>query len=51
MKPVEFKKSNNLLKDEGSFANIEITDIFGIAASTIVKEASVAPSPAAIASR
>jgi hypothetical protein len=36
---------------EGSFTNIEITDIFGIAASYIVIEASAAPSPGAIAYR
>jgi hypothetical protein len=42
MKRVELKKSINLLQIEGSFANIDITDIFGIAASTIIIEASAA---------
>ena len=44
MKRVELKKSINLPQIEGSFANIEITDIFGIAASTIVIGASDAAS-------
>jgi len=51
MKRVELKKSINLLQIEGSFANIEITDIVGIAASTIVIESSAAASPDAIRSR
>jgi hypothetical protein len=49
MKRVELKKCINLLQIEGSFANIEITDIFGMTASTIVIEASAASSPDAIA--
>jgi len=49
MKRVELKKSINLLQIEGSFANTEITDIFGMTASTIVIEASAAPSHDAIA--
>jgi hypothetical protein len=36
MKRVELKKFVNLVQIEGSFANIEITDIFGMAASYIV---------------
>jgi hypothetical protein len=48
MKRVELKKSINLPQIEGSFANIEITDILGIAPSTIVIEASAAPSSGAI---
>ena len=51
MKRVELKKYINLLQIEGSFANIEITDIFGIAASTIVIESGAAPAPDAIAYR
>jgi hypothetical protein len=51
MKRVELKKSINLLQIEGSFANIEITDIFGIAASYIVIEASAASSLDAITYR
>jgi hypothetical protein len=43
MKRVELKKSVNLLQIEGSFANIEITDIFGIAASYLALEASAVP--------
>jgi hypothetical protein len=51
MKRVELKKSINLLQIEGLFANTEITDIFGMTASTIVVEASAAPSHDAIAHR
>jgi hypothetical protein len=47
----ELEKSINLLQIEGSFANIDITDVFGIAASTIVIESSAAPSPEAITFR
>jgi hypothetical protein len=50
-KPGELKKSINLLQIEGSFANIDITDVFGIAASTIVIESSAAPSPEPITFR
>jgi hypothetical protein len=46
MKRVELKKSINQI--EGSFANIKITDVLGIAPSTIVIEASAAPSSGAI---
>jgi len=42
MKSLELKKSIARLLIEGSFANIEITDIFGIAASHIASEASAA---------
>ena len=48
MKRVEPKKSINLLQIEGSFANTEIMDIFGMTASIIVIEASAAPSSDAI---
>jgi hypothetical protein len=51
MKRFELKKSVNLLQIEGSFANIEITDIFGIAASYLALEASAVPPSKAIAHR
>jgi hypothetical protein len=51
MKWIELKKSMNLLQVEGSFANIESTDIFGMVASAIMLEASAAPSLGAITHR
>jgi hypothetical protein len=51
MKPLELKKSIDLLQIAGSFANVGIRDIFGIAASHIPLEASAVPSSKAMTHR
>jgi hypothetical protein len=48
---LELKKSIDLLQIEGSFTNIDITDIFGIAGSHIALEASAVPPSGTITHR